>query len=112
MRLKELEEQLVNSLNINELKVEVSERLRLSINDPNSEMFSSVIEDLTSEIDISSIRIEYDSSALHFDHVAGCGPFIRLKYLLYVEDVIIPLFSYDVDLGQNGEVLDDYLIEF
>jgi len=112
MKLNNLEEQLIELLNINRLKVKCSQELKEMLCEPNSELLLGIQEDHSKIIDPSMIRIEYENSTIHFDNNGGPALFLRLSYLLYIDDEEFPINRYDIDLSKDGKVLDDYLLEW
>lgn len=112
MRLFEIEELLVHSLNLEHFKDKHKESLQKMLDDCDSEFYSEIKSDLSQELEPGNLKIEYSSSEFHFNNVDGNGSFVRLKYLLYLPNETMPLYKYDVDLDSTGKLLDDYLIEW
>lgn len=112
MKLVEVEKMLIESFDIEYFKKKSKEVLTRILKDTKSEIYIETKEGLSKDIGPYNLVIEYDSSALHFDHSDGNGPFIRLKYLLYLPNETVPEYRYDIDIDGTGVILDDYFMKW
>lgn len=112
MNLVEIEEIIKDSCKIKILKNRNIEELKKILANEGAELYKELENELPDGTYPKELKIEYDSTALLFDHTGGNLPFIRIKYLLYVPGDELPEYNYHVDLDGSGVVLDDYLMKW
>lgn len=112
MKLLEIEALLIEHFDIEHYREKCKRNLNGIFSNKKHELYMEVNNELAEDITPLDLIIVYDSSELHFDHVDGCGPFVRLRYLLYLKSNTNPLYNYDVDIDDTGVVTDDYLMKW
>lgn len=112
MKLFKMENMLIESFDLESFKKKCEVVLREILEDRKSEINVEINNELTKDIEPNNFIIEYDSSALHFDHSTGNRPFIRLKYLLYLPFETMPKYKYDIDIDGTGMIIDDYFMNW
>lgn len=86
--------------------------IKEQIEDADNNYLKEVIDELPEDIKLKEFKIVYSKCKLIFNSSSSRAPYFFVRYDLIPPGKESPLYYYEIEFGPDGEVWDDYFVDY